>query len=171
MCRLSKEVGPEGDEQIAVVALGTKARTGEQSQRLHHQRKTETFVAAERQQGAASCRRWFPGRLAPGGRARRLREVTLQAVRVTSPRSSCKLRCPYQVRSVLGSGARTTQGNQGQGQGRAQLDGNSFACCSAVMPMPLSATLSRDFGGQLLLPAGSVTATDCLTEGEHYPHT
>src|SRR4030095_14947034 len=45
-----KEVGPEGDEQIAVVALGIRARTGEQSQRLHHQRKTETFVAAERQQ-------------------------------------------------------------------------------------------------------------------------
>src|SRR5437868_1438613 len=60
-----KEVGPEGDEQIAVVALGIRARTGEQSQRLHHERKPETFVAAERQQGAASCRRWIPGRLAP----------------------------------------------------------------------------------------------------------
>src|SRR6266516_7658651 len=60
-----KEVGPEGDEQIAVVALGIRARAGEQSQRLHHQRKSKTFVAAERQQGAASCRRWIPGRLAP----------------------------------------------------------------------------------------------------------
>src|SRR5215471_1667655 len=60
-----KEVGPEGDEQIAIVALGIRARTGEQSQRLHHERKPEAFVAAERQQGAASCRRWIPGRLAP----------------------------------------------------------------------------------------------------------
>src|SRR5262245_28789775 len=60
-----KEVGPEGDEQIAVVALGIRARTGEQSQRLDHERKPETFVAAERQQGAASGRRWIPGRLAP----------------------------------------------------------------------------------------------------------
>ena len=61
-----KEVGPEGDEQIAVLALGIRAGAGEQSQRLHHQCKTETFVAAERQQGAASCRRWIPGRLARG---------------------------------------------------------------------------------------------------------
>ena len=61
-----KEVGSEGDEQIAVVALGIQARTGEQSQRLHHQRKTETLVAAERQQGAASGCRWIPSRLAPG---------------------------------------------------------------------------------------------------------
>ena len=61
-----KEVGSEGDEQIAVVALDTQAGTGEQSQRLHHQRKSETFVAAERQQGAASCRRWISGRLARG---------------------------------------------------------------------------------------------------------
>src|SRR5262249_5717101 len=60
-----KEVGPEGDEQIAVVALGIRARTGEQSQRLHHERKPEAFVAAERQQGAASCRRWIPSRLGP----------------------------------------------------------------------------------------------------------
>src|SRR6516165_8431978 len=64
-----KEVGPEGDEQIAVIALGIRVRTGEQSQRLHHERKPETFVAAERQQGAASCRRWIPGRLR-SGRAR-----------------------------------------------------------------------------------------------------
>ena len=49
-----KEVGPEGDEQIAVVTLGIQARTGKQSQRLHHERKPETLVAAERQQGAAS---------------------------------------------------------------------------------------------------------------------
>src|SRR5262249_25579397 len=61
-----KKVGSEGDEQIAVVARGTQARTGEQSQRLHNERKPETFVAAERQQGAASCRRWIPGRLARG---------------------------------------------------------------------------------------------------------
>src|SRR5262252_5737715 len=61
-----KEVGPEGDEQIAVVALGIRVRAGKQSQRLHHQRKSETFVAAERQQGAASCRRWIPSRLTPG---------------------------------------------------------------------------------------------------------
>src|SRR6516225_8249598 len=76
-----KEVGPEGDEQIAVVALGIRARTGKQSQRLHHQRKPETFVAAERQQ-----RRVVPPLdslvASPRGRARRLREVTLQAVRV-----------------------------------------------------------------------------------------
>src|SRR5215471_7271338 len=62
-----KEVGPEGDEQIAVVALGIRARAGAQSQRLHHERKPEPFVTAERQQGAAPCCRWIPGRLAPGG--------------------------------------------------------------------------------------------------------
>ena len=61
-----KKVGSEGDEQIAVVALDTQAGTGEQSQRLHHERKSETFVAAERQQGATSGRRWVPSRLAPG---------------------------------------------------------------------------------------------------------
>jgi len=66
MHRPAKEVGPEGDEQIAVVALDIRGRTGEQCQRLYHERKPETFVAAERQQGAASCRRWIPGRLAPG---------------------------------------------------------------------------------------------------------
>src|SRR5262249_32949006 len=79
-----KEVGPEGDEQIAVVAPGIRARTGEQSQRLHHGRKPETFVPAETSTrrpsdptpntaGTAKCRpgagsspRWIPGRLAPG---------------------------------------------------------------------------------------------------------
>src|SRR5499427_10816823 len=61
-----KKVGSEGDKEIAVVALGIQARTGEQSQRLHHQRKSKTFVAAEWQQGAASCRRWISGRLARG---------------------------------------------------------------------------------------------------------
>src|SRR5215813_4718546 len=61
-----KKVGSEGDEQIAVVALGIQARAGKQSQRLHHQRKSEAFVAAERQQSAESRRRWIPGRLAPG---------------------------------------------------------------------------------------------------------
>src|SRR5262249_62094249 len=61
-----KKVGSEGDKEIAVVALGIQARTGEQSQRLDHQRKSEAFVAAERQQGAASRRRWIPGRLARG---------------------------------------------------------------------------------------------------------
>src|SRR5436190_894320 len=60
------KVRSESDEQIAVVALGIQARNGEQSQRLHHQCKTKTFVAAERQQGAASGRRWIPSRLAPG---------------------------------------------------------------------------------------------------------
>src|SRR5262249_8453755 len=60
-----KEVGLEGDEQIAVVALGIRARPGEQSQRLHRERQPETFVAAERQQGAASGRCWIRGRLAP----------------------------------------------------------------------------------------------------------
>src|SRR5215468_11172671 len=63
-----KEVGPEGDEQIAVLALGIRARAGKQSQRLNHERKPETFVAAKRQQGTASCRRWIPGRLAPGAK-------------------------------------------------------------------------------------------------------
>src|SRR6266487_3030451 len=38
-----KEVGPEGDEQIAVVPLGIRTSAGKQSQRLHHERKPETF--------------------------------------------------------------------------------------------------------------------------------
>src|SRR5260221_4369762 len=60
-----QEVGSESDKQIAVVALGIRARAGDQSQRLHHERKPEILVAAERQQGAASGRRWIPSRLAP----------------------------------------------------------------------------------------------------------
>src|SRR5215469_3413125 len=47
ICR-PDEVGPKGDEQIAVVALLLRAGPGEQSQRLYHQRQPEAFVAAER---------------------------------------------------------------------------------------------------------------------------
>src|SRR5581483_8344548 len=54
------EVGLEGDEQISVVASGIRASPGEQSQRLHHQRQPEAFIAAERQQGAASRQRRIP---------------------------------------------------------------------------------------------------------------
>src|SRR6266446_4002310 len=48
---------------------GVRARESEMRVRTEcgcHQRRTETFVAAERQQGAASGRRWIPSRLAPG---------------------------------------------------------------------------------------------------------
>src|SRR5262245_49150832 len=59
-----KEVGLEGARQISVDPCGNRARTGGQSKRLHHERKHEPFVAAQRQQGPASGRRWIPGRLA-----------------------------------------------------------------------------------------------------------
>src|SRR5215470_4581318 len=64
--RYPEEVGPKGDEQVAVVALLLRARPGEQSQRLYHQRQPEAFVAAERKQCAAACKRRVPGRLAVG---------------------------------------------------------------------------------------------------------
>src|SRR6516225_12427876 len=63
ICR-PEEVGPKGDEQVAVVALLLRAGPGEQSQRLYHQREPEAFVAAERKQCAAACKRRVPGRLA-----------------------------------------------------------------------------------------------------------
>src|SRR6516164_11643152 len=64
--RYPEEVWPKGDEQVAVVALLLRAGPGEQSQRLYHQRQPEAFVAAERKQSAAACKRRVPGWLAVG---------------------------------------------------------------------------------------------------------
>src|SRR5690349_4172186 len=61
-----EQIGPKGDEEIAVVACILQARSGEQAQGLHHQRQPETLVAAERQQCAAPRLRGIRGRLSAG---------------------------------------------------------------------------------------------------------
>src|SRR6185437_14378404 len=62
--RRAEQIGPKGDEEVAIVARMLRAGSGEHSQRLYHQRQPKTLVPAERQQSAAACQRGVRGWLA-----------------------------------------------------------------------------------------------------------
>src|SRR5262245_33104288 len=69
-----EQIGLEGNEQIAVVALPIGPQAGEQSQRLNHQRQAITLLAAELQQGASPSQRRISGWFAIGPECNALRQ-------------------------------------------------------------------------------------------------